>query len=529
MLGAEVIGDAFDIEVLLFPPRREVLRLKSGTLLETPLPLLLHALLVDERSAVLELKLRNLEKRIFFEAGVPVGCDSNLQHETLGHSLVSKGKLTAAQHHAVLAEAAAQGRALQAVLVEKQLISGFELFKHLQAMLGRTVLDAFRWSDASWKLLSPEEIEAPIRINSMQLIYVGCMQLPLAALTDHLSLPDDEVLAFLPDAPEPHEELKLPARDARLIQGVKKRLTLGELAGLSGFSPEEVHRKLYALRVLEFIDSAKAVDAAPVRSRPTPAPQPTPLPVKLPVEAAGLPFADDDEATQNLLASEFLSFRGKDAFELLGVDVDTQGVALQKAFLTKSTALSPLRFKNPETRAKAEALHLAYARAFGALSDADVWQQHRSRRAARIAGSPDAARKKAAAEAFRIRTELLDAQSQFEEGRRRLAAGNAKSAAEHFQYAIDIEPRGRFSAWLAFAKYQQNPQFEADRALAAMVEAARQEPECEEAWAWAGDIAMSLSRHAEAEDAYRQAFKLAPNNKRYVDGAKAAASLRQKK
>ncbi|PZR10741.1 MAG: molecular chaperone DnaJ [Archangium gephyra] len=513
----------------MFPPRREVVRQKSGTLLETPLPLLLHALLVEERSAVLELKLRNLEKRIFFEAGVPVGCESNLQHETLGHSLVARGKLTAAQHHAALAEAAAKGRALQGVLVERQLISGFELFKHLQAMLGRTVLDAFRWSDATWKLLPPEELEAPIRINSMQLIFVGCMQLPLAALTEQLSLPDDEVLAFLPDAPEPHEELKLSARDTRLLQALKKRLTLGELAALNGFSPEEVHRKLYALRVLEFIDSARAVDAVPVRSRPPPAPQPTPLPVKLPVEAGGLPFADDDEATQNLLASEFLSFRGKDAFELLGVDVDAQGAALQKAFLSKSAALSPLRFKNPETRAKADALHVAYARAFGALSDPEVWQQHRARRAARAAGSPDAARKKAAAEAYRIRTDLLDAQSQFEEGRRRLAAGNARSAAEHFQYALDIEPRGRFSAWLAFAKYQLEPQREAERALVAMVEACRQEPDCEEAWAWAGDIAMSLSRHAEAEDAYRQAWKLAPSNKRYVEGAKAAAALRQKK
>lgn len=513
----------------MFPPRREVLRQKSGTLLETSFPLLLHALMVDERSAVLELKLRNLIKRIAFEGGVPVGCESNLQHETLGHSLVAKGKLTAAEHHALLAEASAKGRALQGLLVEQQRISGFELFKHLQAMLGRTVLDAFRWGDATWKLLPPEELEAPIRMNTMQLVYTGCMQLPLSALTEHLSLPDSEVLAFLPDAPNAHDELKLSARDTRLLQALKKRPTLGELCMLPGLTAEEVHRKLYALRVLEFIDSAKAVDAQPVRSRPTPAPQPTPLPVKLPVEAAGLPFADDDEAAQNLLASEFLSFRGKDAFELLGVTVDTQGVALQKAFLARSTALSPLRFKGDEARGKAEALHVAYARAFGALADPDTWQQHRARRAARDAGSPDAARKKASADAYRIRTELLDAQSQFEEGRRRLAAGNPKSAAEHFQYALDIEPRGRFTAWLAFANYQADATHEAERSLALLAEACRLEPACEEAWAWRGDIAMSLSRHAEAEDAYRKANKLAPDNKRYVDGIKTAATLAQKK
>ena len=92
----------------MFPARREVLRQKSGTLLETPLPLLLHALLVEERHATLELKLRNLEKRVFFEGGVPVGCESNLLHETLGPSLVEKGKLTDAQHHSALAESAGE-------------------------------------------------------------------------------------------------------------------------------------------------------------------------------------------------------------------------------------------------------------------------------------------------------------------------------------------------------------------------------------------------------------------------------------
>jgi hypothetical protein len=130
-----------------------VLKAKSGTLAETPLPLLMHALLVQEQSVVLELKLRNLEKRVFFENGVPVGCDSNLMHETLGHSLIEKKKLTAEQHRQLLAESAASERSLQTLLVEKQLISGFELFKHLQASLGRTVLDAFRWSGATWRIL----------------------------------------------------------------------------------------------------------------------------------------------------------------------------------------------------------------------------------------------------------------------------------------------------------------------------------------------------------------------------------------
>lgn len=502
-----------------------MLKAKSGTLAQTPLPLLMHALLVAEQSVTLELKLRNLEKRIVFENGVPVGCESNLLHETLGHSLVEKQKLTAEQHRQLLAESAASDRPLQTLLVEKQLVSGFELFKHLQASLGRTVLDAFRWVGATWRILPPEELDTPIRMNAVQLIYVGCMQLPLAALAAHLALEDAEQLAFLPDAPDVNDELKLAPRDARLIQGLKKRLTLGELSRLPGFTAEEVHRKLYALRVLEFIDSARDVDAQPVRSRPSQLVQP----LAAPPAASGLPFLDDDEATQNLLASELLSFRGKDAFDLLGVTVDTQGAPLQRAFLAKAAALSPLRFQNVETRGKAEVVFAAYARAFGALADHDTWQLHRDRRAARDAQRPEALKAKRAAEAFRIRTELLDADAQFEEGRKRLAAGNAKGAIEYLQQAIDIEPRPRFSAWLAWASYQADPQHALEPSLAELARVCGQDPHCEEAWVWRGDLSMATSRHADAEDAYRKAYKLSPHNKRYVELIKSAVSMQLKK
>ena len=511
----------------MFAPRREVLKAKSGTLADTPLPLLMHALLVQEQSVVLELKLRNLEKRVFFENGVPIGCDSNLMHETLGHSLIEKKKLTAEQHRQLLAESAASERPLQTLLVEKQLISGFELFKHLQASLGRTVLDAFRWSGATWRILPAEDLDTPIRMNAVQLIYVGCMQLPLAALAAHLALEESEQLAFLPDAPDVSEELKLAPRDARLVQGLKKRLTLGELSRTQGFTAEEVHRKLYALRVLEFIDSAKAVDAQPVRSRGSQITA-SPLPA-VPPKAEGLPFLDADEATQNLLASEFLSFRGKDSFELLGVGVDVQGAPLQRAFLAKSSALSPLRFQNAETRGKAEVLFAAYARAFGALADFDTWQVHCDRRAARNAKKPDALKAKRAAEAFRIRTDLLDADAQFEEGRKRLAASNPKGAIEYFQQAIDIEPRPRFSAWLAWAKYQSDPQHELQNTLSELTQVCAQDANCEEAWVWRGDLSTAVSRHADAEESYRKAYKLNPNNKRYVELIKSAASMLSKK
>jgi tetratricopeptide (TPR) repeat protein len=486
-----------------------VLRAKSGSLAQTPLPLLLHALLTEERSATLELKLRNLEKRVHFDVGVPVGCDSNLLHESLGRRLVDKGKLDEAQLHTLLSDSAATGKPLQALLVERQLVSGFELIKLLQANLGHTLLDTFRWADAQWRLVDLEEVDTPIRMNTAQLVFTGATQLPMEIITAHFPLEDSQELALLTN---PQEELKLSAKDTRLVQTLKRRANVGALCALPGLSREDVLRRLYALCVLELVDLASVVDARPKTAEVVEAPAPM-----APVAAAGIPYADEDEATMQKLANEFLSFRGKDPFDLLGVKVDTASGPVQRAFLTKCEAISPTRFRGADAKGKAEILLMVYARAFGSLSDPEQHSFHKKRRETLAAnqkkGGPNP---NAAAEHFKIRTELLDAKSQFDEGKKRLEAGQHKSAVEHFEYAADIEPRGRTLAYLALARFRLAPDFAAEKSLALLADACTREPACEEAWAFRADLALSLSRHEEAEDAYRKAMKLNPGQKRYA-------------
>lgn len=503
----------------MFTPRREVLRAKSGTLAETPLPLLLHALASEERSATLELSLRNLVKRVHVEGGVPVGCESNLLHESVGKVLVAKGKLTEAQHHALQSESAATGKALQALLLEKQLVSGFELFKLLQSSLAHTLLDAFRWGDAKWRLLDLDEVATPIKLNLAQLVFTGCLQLPAETLAAHFALDEAKPLALLGN---PQEELKLAAKDLRLVQALKKRAPLATLAALPGLSRDEVLRRLYALCVLELADFAEAVDArGPAVAAPVPsAPVPAPAPSAPPAAVAPQPPAED-AALLDALSAEYLSCRAKDPFDLLGVPVDAPLPALQRAFLAKSEALSPLRFQHPEAKARAQAVQLALARAYGSLCEPEQHALHKKRREVaeenRRRGGPNP---RAAAEHFRIKTELLDAKSQFDEGRRRLDAGQLKSAVEHFEYAADIEPTGRTLAWLALARFRQAPDFALERSLALLADACSRDPNCEEAWAFRGDLALSVSRHAEAEEAYRHAARLNPRELRYVTALK---------
>jgi tetratricopeptide (TPR) repeat protein len=189
--------------------------------------------------------------------------------------------------------------------------------------------------------------------------------------------------------------------------------------------------------------------------------------------------------------------------------------------------LSPLRFRSAEARARAEAVSLAYARAYGALVEPEQHALHHQRRVQREASRTQAAKApRAAQEQFKIRTDLLDAKTQFDEGRRRLDAGQLASAIEHLEFAADIEPTGRTLAYLALARFRVSPDFALERSLELLADACARDPQCEEAWAFRADLALSASRRAEAEDAYRQASRINPAQSRYRDALRGLATKR---
>jgi len=503
----------------VFQPRPELLKRKEGSLDDTPFPLLLHAIVSTGRNCTLEVRLRNLEKQLVFEDGALVGCESNLLHETLGAWLVGNGKLSDAQHHQLLSESVGAGSSLGALLIERKVLSAFELFKHLQANLAQRAMDIFRWSDAKWKLAEPLEVETPIRLNTTRLIFTGCNQWPEPLLARHFSLPPTQQLALNPRGPTASEALKLSAKELRLWNLLKTKPTVATLLASPSFSPEEVRRRLYAWSVLEMIDLAEEVG---VEAPPPPTPPRVTAEVELP-KVTGVAYLDDDVAAMNTLASEYLTIRGKDPFDVLGVPTKFDGAAAQKAFLAKANAIPPVRFKSSDAAKKAESLLVAYAKALGALSDFDSFEVHRKRREAPAQPRPKAPSAEAQ---FRIKTQLLDAEAQFQEGSKRLAAGNYRGAAEHFQYACDIEPKARSLAYLAWAEYRLDPSTAGPKALHDLQAASQSEPGCEDAWRFRGAIAASLGRFEDAEAAFREACKLAPQSKQLSE---ALQSVRARK
>ena len=497
---------------MLAPPE-VTLAAREGTLAETPFPLLLHAIAVDGLTASLDLRVRALEKRIQFEEGSPVACRSNLLHETLGKYLVEKGKIGEADYQRALGESVQSGKRMGEVLVAWKLVQPFELYRLMQANLALKILDAFRWVDAAWRLSDDAEpAELSLRMNPAQLVLTGVSSF----------LPFDVVSAGLPVAPgqrftlerePPHDlaQLKLSTREARLVQSLRGTPTFEELTATTGLEVEDALRRLYALSALGFVRTAEAA-RAPAAPAPSPAAAAPPEPAPPAPESTAILVEETDEL-RNAVAARWLAHRGLDPYDLLGVGEAASAADLRAAFLGLADRFAPLRFASADLREKAEALLAATARAYGALADPDQAALWRKRRAA-AAEKARGAKPTGAAEAFRIRTTLLDAGTQFAEGMRRLEAGQFRAALDPFQYAADIEPRASHRAHLAWARYLVDPERHARLALRELAEVARAEPSSFDAAFFTAEIQRGLGAWAEAEEAYRRAQRANPGDAR---------------
>lgn len=214
--------------------------------------------------------------------------------------------------------------------------------------------------------------------------------------------------------------------------------------------------------------------------------------------------------------AEFLSHRNKDPFDVIGVAPEALPAAMRKAFLAKAERFAPVRFRNPELKERAEALLVAFAKAFGEISIPEQLVLLRKRRSAAAARDASGPARPSAESQFRIKTTLLDASAQFSEGLKRLQAEQWRQAVSYFEYAFNIEAKAKHRAFLAWARYRLNPAAHAKLALTELGEAQRVDPSCADAFGFAGDIHRTLGDVEKAEAAYRAAQRVDPSERRYA-------------
>jgi hypothetical protein len=512
----------------LIPNHEQLLaisQMTKGDLGEIPFPVLLHALAVHSRTVVLSIERRQVKKDVILENGVPMDCQSNLLPDTLGKFMVSRGDLTEEQNLAILAKSATSGQSFSDLLVTEGVVNPHDLYKILQQNLAKKLLDAFTWKSGTFRVsTSLPEVDSPLKVRAPQLVLTGISKFaPESEIADAMAPFEAKKFFVHRRPPVPLKELRLSKEHQEILRLLSQGKTISELQSETGVDKNRALRLLYSLAVIgaaipeDWREAEPEVDAAgdvPDSDFAASAPPP-PL-------AAAAPAMGNVNVVEirNQVMEMYLRYRKLDAFDLLGISEDATREQVEKAFIDYCAKFLPTRFASPDLQAmeeKVRDLFIAGGRAFGELSNPETRNSLLGRRQSRFRQlSSEEARN-----AFSIKSNLLDSETQFAKGMALVKQGKYADALELLQFAHDCEPQnGLYRAELAYCRYRKAPEFEAKTAIDALRETVRIDPECGLAYYYAGLIHADNTEFAEAEPLLQRAIKLMAPDRRPIDALK---------
>ena len=272
-----------------------------------PFAALLLAFSAHQRTLTVEVRRKQISKRIVFEHGLPVDCRSNLVHETLGRHMVAQGKLAAEDLHAYLGQSASLGLPLGEVLLDHDVVTAEELFRVLQENLAKKLLDVFTWRDGEFRTQADvPHPQSPLKIRVPQLIVTGITKFAPQEEVDAGIVPlVGKKLCLNPSPPFALEEVRLSQRQSQVAVALRSGWRIDELALGTALPFEEITRLLYALAMLGMVITADRLAAtrAPRGAQPV-SPAPAPPGAPGPAAAAAAGGAPDPDAAQATAAGE---------------------------------------------------------------------------------------------------------------------------------------------------------------------------------------------------------------------------------
>lgn len=517
-------------------PQRDDLKqlaaLREGDLAAIPFWRLLLALALNERSATLELRRGPLEKKIVLEDGVPIDCFSNVATETLGRYMVSNGKLSESAYQVTFANSIGRGISFEEALAERGDVPPSEIFRLLQQNLGRKLLDVFTWRNGSFHVSREmPEVESPLPVKVPQLIYTGVYKFEPQEKVDELLASLEGRLLRLSDAPLfGVDELRIAKQQAPVMKALRSGTTFASLQSSTAIQSDDLGRMVYAFVALGIVSVAEAV--SPVVTRPEARAVP-PVPFfeldvdhiepDKPQQAPATPPAAAASTAPPLLSSDallgtYLSFRRKDAFELLDVAEDAAISAINRAWVAFADRFLPTRYEGSGEgmREKAQEIFLAGSRAYAELADQARRTSLVEKRVKQREEPKEAAPPPPAAPA-----KTIDPEELHREGRALADAGKLREALSYFDMAADCDAQnGTYAAELAWTRYQLMISTAA-LTLKTLRNAMRIDPRAGAAFLYTGKIHAILGNKLEAEGYLRKAASLMPRDRRPGEALKA--------
>jgi hypothetical protein len=506
-------------------------RRRQGDLAEVSFAMLLYALNRAHTSATLRIERGPLWKEIYLEGGVPVDCRSNMVQETLSRFVVTIGRLDQITAESCYRESITRSVRFGDVLIEKELMGAEELLNILQQNLARKLLDGFSWQSGTFRVDGrPPQVDSPLRVNVPQLVFIGVNRFATQEVIDSSIAPlIGKQLALNPEPICSIDQLKIAKQHEGVVGGLQSGgVRIDQLAALDGVAYEELTRLLYALTLIEVVVPADSliVDAPPPVEDPSGRPSPERH------EQA----AEVSEERRAQIMELALNHRRKSPAELLSVPAEAKLDDVGHRFFEFARDYAPWQFDEP-LRERAGQVFLAGARAYaelcrqkstGAPSGETQPLQNISEADLSPAGGGDRESDPLQDPGFRIKSDLLDPEVQFERGLRLVKAGEYSQALEQFDFAAELDPQNlRYASERAYCQHLCDPSRSAQSSLEALREVLRVDPTFGLALFYVGEILRKANRLDEAASFLRRSLKPMAPDRRPVDALRKLSKARK--
>jgi len=424
----------------------------SGALELTPLPEVMHAVFSEHRTGRLRVTSDAVEKRIYFQNGLPVYAESSLPEETLGAHLLARGRITPEDHARTRAAMTRDGRLFGETLLKLGLLDPHELFTEIEAHLAEKVISTFGWFEGMYHLDDDDSWKDDVIIARMRpgrILLDGVQRHWTAgAILGRVNI-DSRSTTFTRDgSPYSEDQIGLSTREAKIVQLARRGLTVADISRQLADAPL-VMSTLYALYVMELV----GFKAAPPREQ-------TRLDDILGDGATAKISAPPSKGDrENALLAEYLKYRTADYFTLLGVPRDATADQISKAFEARQQRYHPDSLIGLDTglvHEKMEELYIRVHTAYRTLID-PAGRRHyleKLERGARSTGLTTRVpvSRAATGSGTKERHDVV-----FDQGISLLRDGDYKGAVASFAEANALAPRPRYRGYRAWAAFLLDP------------------------------------------------------------------------
>ncbi len=211
----------------------------------------------SEKTGILEIRYKEIIKKIYIKNGNMIFAGSNFKEDWLGDMLLSDGRINKQQYDKSVEMMKKTGKRQGGILVELGYIKAHELADVVQEQVERIILSLFAFKEGELEFKEgplPTEEVITLRLSEANLIYKGIKRLSYEQCMEHLCISESDILCFSSDPIYLFHDIKLDNTGKKIFSLIDDKRTAGEIISASGIKKPEAMKTMHALLSTRMID-----------------------------------------------------------------------------------------------------------------------------------------------------------------------------------------------------------------------------------------------------------------------------------